>query len=521
MTRFFLAPIHFLLASLFTFAGLGLEGCGVLEEAASPRDGGGGASAGNAGAAGHATPPSPPLGWDDAIRLPAAMDRDLAPDVVEIDLEARLAPVEILPGIITQAWTYGGTLPGPLIRVPVGARLIVHFKNMLPDETTIHWHGVQLPADMDGVPVHSQPAVPTGGSFDYSFIVPDSGLFWYHPHVRSAQQVGDGLYGALLVESRPSANTTSAAGGGTAPTTMPDLGPELVLVLSDVDVNPDGTLGDAASSGDLATLFGREGNVVLVNGRVGPTVKARPGQRQRWRIVNTSKSRYFQLAIAGHKFTRIGGDGGFIPIPRESGMLVLTPGERADVLMTFQGPRDTVLPVRWVPYNRGFGSVEFRDEIPVFYVRLTDDAPVVDAPTSLPATLRTIAPLDVRAVLRRDLDLTQNDVDGKVALGINGVPSWDAEPLHVRVGDTEVWNIRNTMEWDHPFHLHGFFFQVVDPATGAPPAVTEWKDTVNVPRHETVAVAVRFDARPGMWMFHCHILDHADAGMMGMVHLSP
>ena len=111
-------------------------------------------------------------------------------------------------------------------------------------------------------------------------------------------------------------------------------------------------------------------------------------------------------------------------------------------------------------------------------------------------------------------------IDDKLALGIDGVPSWQAEPLHARVGDTELWTVSNEMDWDHPFHLHGFFFQPVDPATGLPPGQPEWKDTLNVPRYDTAAFAVRYDDRPGMWMFHCHILDHADAGMMGMVHLA-
>jgi FtsP/CotA-like multicopper oxidase with cupredoxin domain len=464
-------------------------------------------------------PPPPPAGWDDGIRLHPIVDRDPDPDVVEIDLEARVAPVELTPGTVVEMWTYGGDVPGPLIRVPRGGRLVVHFTNNLPEETTIHWHGVRVPADMDGVPGHSQPAVPPGGSFDYDFTVPDAGLFWYHPHVNSAAQVGDGLYGALLVEPR------SGDAGGAHPADPPGVGggqaPELVLVLSDVFVDQ-GALGDPQTGGDLGALFGREGNDVLVNGRKGPTVLARPGQRQRWRIVNAAKSRYFQLALAGHRFTRIGGDGGLIPAAEESEMLVLAAGERADVLVTPQGDAGTALPVRWVPYDRGFGSTEFRPELELFYVRLTDDAPVVDAPPALPETLREIAPLELgNPAIRRALSLTQTYVEGKLVLGIDGVPSWEAEPLHARVGDTEIWEITNTMDWDHPIHLHGFFFQVLDPATGLPLTGLGWKDTVNVPRQQIVAFAVRYEDRPGMWMFHCHILDHAEAGMMGMLHLAP
>ena len=456
-----------------------------------------------------ATGPAQPAGWDVGIRLPDAVDDDPSPEVLEVNLEARVSPVQLVPGGPTPAWTYNGQLPGPLLRLPVGARVIVHFTNNLPEETTIHWHGVRLTADMDGVPEHSQPAVPPGGSFDYSFTVPDSGLYWYHPHVRSARQVGDGLYGALLVEPRPPPAAREEPDG---------LGDSLVLVLSDIGVHDDGTLHDPEAGGDLLKLFGSEGNIVLVNGRIAPVVLARRGLRQRWRIVNAAKTRYFQLEMTGHSFVRIGGDGGLLVAPEESSRLLLTPGQRADVLVTPQGEPGTRVPVRWVPYNRGFGSYEYRPEVDAFVVQIADDEPVVVGP--VPDVLRQIAPLDTPIAVARVIALTQATVDDKLVLGIDGVPSWAAPPLHARVGDTETWTVINEMAWDHPFHLHGFFFQPLDPVTRLLPARPEWRDTVNVPRNETVAFVVRYDDRPGMWMFHCHILDHADAGMMGMVHVT-
>jgi FtsP/CotA-like multicopper oxidase with cupredoxin domain len=456
--------------------------------------------------------PLPPAAWDARVKAPEAVDRNPAPGVVEVDIEARIARLELVNAAPSSVWTYNGMLPGPLIRVPTGARLIVHFTNSLPEETTIHWHGIRLPANMDGVPEHSQPPVQPGGTFTYDFVVPDSGLFWYHPHVSSAQQVGDGLYGALLVEPRGTAAAAEEPAG---------LGDELVIVLSDIGVMEDGTLHDPAGGGDLGSLFGREGNIVLANGRVAPTVVARRGLRQRWRIVNSAKSRYFQLAMEGHRFVRIGGDGGLISAPVETERLVLTPGQRADVLVTPDGEPGAKVAVRWVPFDRGFGSTEYRPEENVLFVELTRDAPYVEDP--IPTELRTLAPLEVRDTdLRRAISLTAATVDGKLVMGIDGVPSWEAEPLHARAGDTELWTLTNATEWDHPFHLHGFFFQPIDPTSGQPATPPEWKDTVNVPRSNgVVSFAVRYDDRSGMWMFHCHILDHADAGMMGMLHLAP
>ena len=148
----------------------------------------------------HAREADTRIGWQGAARLAEAPDLNADPRIVEVALEARVATVETAPGRPVEAWTYNGGLPGPLIRVRVGDRLVVRFSNQLPQPTTVHWHGVRVPIQMDGVPGASQPEVKTGETFVYDFIVPDAGLYWYHPHVMSAAQVGFGLYGALLVE---------------------------------------------------------------------------------------------------------------------------------------------------------------------------------------------------------------------------------------------------------------------------------------------------------------------------------
>jgi FtsP/CotA-like multicopper oxidase with cupredoxin domain len=442
-----------------------------------------------------------PDGWDEELALAEAVDTNPDPHVVEVNLTAREVSLEILPGVTTPLWTYDGKVPGPVIRARVGDTLAVHFKNDLPEPTTIHWHGLRIPVAMDGVPEHSQNVVPPGGTFDYSFTLPDAGLFWYHPHFDSAKQVGSGLYGAIVVEDPAEA----------------DLGDELVLVLSDMD--DEGANQDPAVGGELATLFGREGNVILANGRVAPTLRARSGKRQRWRVVNTAKSRYFQLALEGHEFFRIGTDGGLSEYPTRSSTLVLAPAERADVLVVPRGKGGSSVPVRWVPYDRGYGSTEFRPEETVFSIEFAEgEAPEID---SFPDVSRAVAPLDLAGATAVEVALTQDtDVDGKLVLGINHVPMELAEPFHGRIGETQIWTVSTDMQWSHPFHLHGFFFQVLD-EQGQPRRPLEWKDTVDVPYQSSVKLAVRYDERPGMWMFHCHILDHADAGMMGMLHLMP
>jgi FtsP/CotA-like multicopper oxidase with cupredoxin domain len=444
-----------------------------------------------------------PAGWKDPVRLPEAIDRNADPHIVEIDLEATLAELEFAPGERVTAWTYNGGVPGPLIRISVGDRLIVHFTNKLPAPTTVHWHGLRVPIQMDGVPEHSQPEVPPGGTFTYDFIVPDAGLFWYHPHVMSAAQVGYGLYGPLLVQD---------PGDGLSGMD------ELVLVLSDLGTVDGGKMEPADSGGNTGMVFGREGQHILVNGRRDVRLPVRSGVPQRWRILNAAKSRFFFLYLGdGETFTTIGVDGGLLESPVTSDRLLITTGERFDVIVTPKGKPGTDLILQNLPHNRGYGSTEFRGNPEVMAVTIADMPEEQRAVPPLPK--RVIEPLATDGATPVNIDLTITKLrDGNSFYGINGVEFAKDKPLHANVGETQVWTIKNTTPWSHPFHLHGFFFQVLD-EQGAPVKPLAWKDTVNVPLNETVRIAVRFDDRPGRWMYHCHILDHADGGLMGIVNV--
>lgn len=440
-----------------------------------------------------------PEDWDDELRLPVAEDTNADPDVVEIDLTARAAEIEIHPGTKTEVWTYDGGIPGPLVRAKRGDRVLVHFHNELPEPTTIHWHGIRLPIEMDGVPDMPKPAVEPGGSFDYDFVVPDAGLFWYHPHVDSSAQVGKGLYGALLVDD---------------PGEPQGLGDEVVLVLSDIGLEDDGSLRSPDVGGDLGAVFGREGGDLLVNGRVLPVLRPRAGLRQRWRLVNAARSRYYWLDLGGTPFTRIGGDGGRAAQPVETTRLLLAPGERADVLVTPVDAPGQTRTLRWIPFDRGYGTAFERPEEDVLVLEAAQ-LPAEESP-SAPDTSLPIEPLDTEGATPVAISLTMAQTDEGTVMGIDGIPHGEGPPIAAAIGETQVWTVKNEIDWAHPFHLHGFFFQVLDDS-GAPVQPLEWKDTAHVPVHGELRFAVRYDARPGMWMFHCHILDHSDLGMMGMV----
>jgi FtsP/CotA-like multicopper oxidase with cupredoxin domain len=448
------------------------------------------------------TPPRPahqahevgqPDGWADDLAMALPEDLNADPHVLEFNLEARIQELELVPGYKTPAWTYNGRIPGPFIRAQVGDRLIVHFKNSLPESTTIHWHGLRLPNNMDGAPGATQAPIPPGGEFLYDFTLKDAGTYWYHPHVDSSAQVGRGLYGAILVED---------------PADPAVFGDDLVLLLSDMSIDEHGELLPADSGGDFGDLFEREGALLLVNGKVLPTLKVRTGKQQRWRIINATRARYYNIRLRNHRFMRLGGDNGLAARSSDVYNLLVTPAERADAVFTPTDPPGTHNVLRWVPTERGYGSTFNRASQDMLKIETVAAEPV--APDPIPTELRTIEPIDTAGATEHTLELTIAINPDAVEMGINGVPYWKAPPLEARIGETQVWRIVNNTDFAHPFHLHGYFFQVQDPNR-----VPEWKDTVNVPTKSELTIAVKFDERPGTWMFHCHILDHAEVGMMG------
>lgn len=440
---------------------------------------------------------SQPAGWDAELALPQPQDLNPDPRVLEFALEAKVATLELTPGVKTEVWTYNGILPGPYLRATVGDTLIVHFKNSLPEPTTIHWHGLRVPNSMDGAPGLTQEPIAPGGQFRYEFVLRDAGTYWYHPHLDSSAQVGWGLYGPIVVQD---------------PRDPDVFGDDLVLMFSDISLDPQGVRLPKDNGGAFSDLFGREGDVILVNGRVRPRLHVRAGKPQRWRIINAARARYFSVSVPRSSLVRIGGDNGLAAQSAVMNRLLVVPGERLDVVHTSRAAPGTRSTARWVPFDRGYGTSFKRVSEPMMDID-TVNLPAVTPPV-IQERLRDIPRLEIDGAVETTLDLTIQ-LDGKVVeMGINGVPSWNAKPLHARLGETHVWTLTNNSAFDHPFHLHGYFFQVLD-GGGSP----EWKDTVNVPVKSRVRIAVKFDDRPGMWMFHCHILDHADVGMMGHLHV--
>jgi FtsP/CotA-like multicopper oxidase with cupredoxin domain len=419
----------------------------------------------------------------------------------------------------TEAWTYAGRVPGPEIRVRQGDRLQVHFTNRLDVATTVHWHGIRLPNEMDGVPYVTQPPVEPGASFFYEFDLTDAGTFWYHPHIQSSEQVGRGLYGPLIVEEREPVRVDR----------------ELVWMLDDWRMSLDGQLAGGFDDFYDRSHEGRIGDRVTVNGVVPTEEPVRAGERIRLRLVNVANARYFGLRFTDHDPIVIALDGQPCePHQPADRRVVLGPAMRADVILDMGAAPSGRYPVVDDYYkNATFNLLDlvYDDGTPI-----RDDP--LDAPIVLPANplLQPNLGTAVRHMVILEggsggsmaganlegqlLGLTQLADHGK-AWALNGeVSSGHRMPplLGAKQGQSVIIEMRNETYYPHPMHLHGHSFRVLK-RDGEPVPNTIWRDTVNVKRNETVQVAFVAD-NPGDWMFHCHILEHQEAGMMGIFRVS-
>jgi FtsP/CotA-like multicopper oxidase with cupredoxin domain len=283
---------------------------------------------------------------------------------------------------------------------------------------------------------------------------------------------------------------------------------ERVLVIDDVRLKPDGSLDEYLD--DTGKMMGREGNVLLVNGHPAPTFRVRPGATLRLRLVNSANGRFFHLRVPGVTFHVIGTDGGLVPVPFTRDRLLMAPGERYDVLLSL--PKTPGAIDVWNdPHERGHDSGSAAPTV-LWTLSLEGD------PVAEPAPLPTKGPSLARLVGKGppiDLVLDEGSQHGEMVFTVNGKAHPDVPPIDVRLGETRLLHVKNASDMDHPFHLHGFFFQVVARNGQAEPEnALANKDTIIVPMKSDVLLAARFD-EAGRWMYHCHILEHAEAGMMG------
>ena len=448
------------------------------------------------GACSSAKDADEPLAPADPLALVPAHDESADPNVLETSFEAREAVTAYGAAVPTPVWTYQGGVPGPLLEARVGDRVIIKVKNSLPEPTSIHWHGIRLPAAMDGS-MAVQAAIPAGGTFRYEFTLKDAGLFWYHPHIRSDVQVHRGLYGAIRVRGQ----------------NEPQVDDERVLMLDDVKLKADGTIAEFLD--DTSKMMGREGNTLLVNGKPDATLTVRSGAAVRLRLVNVANGRFFNLRLPGHVWRVIGTDGGLVAKPYDTERLLIAPGERYDVMVIANGPASSVVDLMTDAYERGHES-GMRPPMTVAHVRFNDEPALVGR--TLPDAFPPIAALP-DAARSVPISLDEGTRDGELMFTINNAVFPNVPTVMVENGGVRILDVHNESEMDHPFHLHGFFFQLLEKNGVRQPLESIGnKDTIIIPGKASMKLVSRFD-EPGHWMYHCHILEHAEGGMMGEIHV--
>jgi FtsP/CotA-like multicopper oxidase with cupredoxin domain len=454
-------------------------------------------------------------------------------------------------------YAYNGQVPGPLLRAPRGAAVNVEIVNRLELPTAIHWHGIRLDNPSDGVPGHTQPPIMPGERYRYQVKVPDAGVYWYHPHVREDAAQDLGLAANFLVTA-------------TGPDALPPVDREAVLMLDDMLLGPDGPIPWGRDRATHA-LMGRFGNVLLVNGATSWNMDARAGDVVRLFLTNAANARVFNVSVPGARLKLVGVDIG--PLAREEWVdhVVLAPAERyiVDAWFPAAGEYPLLNQVRPINHPAGVffnqvdtlglirvvargGAVERRmegsapprtprDTLHVHRATADEIATAMKGLESLPEyqlvlSLRTRGlPFGLEQAIRLDTGYVNPvEWDGTMPmmdwLATGREVEWilrDAETGRenadlgwtFRRGDRVRLRIVNERRVLHPMyhsiHLHGQRFLVVA-QNGVANASLGWKDTVLVPAGSTVDLLVEF-SNPGMWMLHCHLAEHLEAGMHAMI----
>jgi FtsP/CotA-like multicopper oxidase with cupredoxin domain len=423
------------------------------------------------------------------------------------ELTAKPTELKIGNGKATTVWAYNGQIPGPTLRAKQGQSFKVSFKNELPEPTTIHWHGVRVPNGMDGVPGVTQKPVAPGETFVYEFQALDSGTYWFHPHVRSHEQVERGLYGVLIVESPED----------------PVYDREWVWVLDDWLLDDQGAIDDSFSKKDLDT-GGRLGSLLTINGKDRPEYSASAGERVRIRIINSSNARNYQLDFKGARAKIFAVDGNLTGQTLVVEDFDIAPGNRIDVDLTI--PDDVA----------GDSTIEVANR---FFHREARGG-VLEGPQIL-AGIKISGRVDGKNDFQipthgrvpgwDDAHETEVDFTYEFNTEINLGLLWNGGPAAYFVingkqyGEHEITPLKHRQFYHlrftngtglyHPIHIHGMFFKVLS-RNGTKVNEPYFRDTVLLDYDGSIEIGV-VPVDEGKWMLHCHLLEHSALGMMTLV----
>jgi blue copper oxidase len=450
-------------------------------------------------------------------RLPVPTLIDAAKQGNAVNLKVMSGQHAFVPGKPTRTYGYSAPVLGPVIRMRRGDAVEMTVDNALDTITTVHWHGLLVPGDSDGGP---QQLIHPGDRWRPILKIDQPGAtLWFHPHPHheTARQIYMGLTGMIIVDD----GTDLRLG---LPRTFGN--DDLPLILQDRSFAPDGSLEYDADG--LAIVYGARGDTVIVNGAVSPVAKVSPGV-VRLRLLNAANAQNFELRFGDQRtFHVIASDGGFLPAPVAVSKLRISPAERFEVLVDFANGKAVTLETGPDEAMGIFGRLApdgSADYVPVMRFEPTATKPLVkEMPTRL---VELSAASQAPAVRQRQFIVNSGlcmertragEHAGMVALtGINGKPfDMDRIDVETKLGTSEVWEVVS-IGMAHPFHIHGALFRILSIAGAPPPPhLAGWKDVVLVEDRVELLVAFNQPAtREHPFMYHCHILEHEEAGLMG------
>lgn len=404
-----------------------------------------------------------------------------------------------------------GSILGPTIRLNSGSSVNINLQNHMSEPTNIHWHGLIIPANMDG---HPEDIVQANSSFSYAFTVNQrASMYWYHPHPHgfTAKQAFKGLAGVFVVDDSEEQSLNLPSGAF-----------EIPLVIQDKRIFPDFAIDYSPQMGEIMTGF--MGQYVTVNGAYSPYLSVNK-RHYRIRVLNGSNARIYNLALSNNaSFAVIGSDGGLLATPQTANSLILGPGERVDLIVDFSSyiiGTDLFLISKIFSAGEAQGKQEFK--IMKFAVSQDDTDSF-----SLPGTLSSMNIIpENTATKTRTFSISNPNMGmgGHSGMNMKGMhkindKSYDPNRIDetVQVGTTEIWIFDNSKgDEPHPMHIHGMQFQVLDRTGGRNtiiPTEKGWKDTIMVMPGEKVRTIMTFHSNKGKYVVHCHNLEHEEDGMM-------
>ena len=429
------------------------------------------------------------------LHIPPLLDSKVIGGVRVFKLVADESSMRFMNGVKTPTLGYNGDYLGPTIRARKGEEVRIEVSNRLSDPTTVHWHGGIVPPEADGN-VHQ--IIEAGGKWSAEFpIIQPAATLWYHPHFMgtTAQQVYEGLAGMFIIDDDEADSLSLPDQYGVD---------DIPLILQERRFNSRGQYTYRPSMPDV--MHGYFGNTLLVNGGIEPTMKS-PRVPLRLRILNGSNSSLFQIIVKGlDGFYQIGTDGGLLEKPVRMQQLVFSPSERVEIVLDLARAKgDSVIIEVRSNGGRTYKALE---------IKLNNSRKNF---WSVPDTLAHIERIPESESARTR--------DFVMAVRMGGVMTINGRQMdmnvineYVPLGDTEIWRIVNApmMRLSHTFHVHAVQFLVLD-INGQPPPPSHggWKDSILLTPGDTIRIIARYNEYPGLYMYHCHLLEHEDAGMMG------